>query len=267
MAKCPVMSAESPVARRLAAALLIAGLGLSTGAQAAPEEIQVYLDDLVGPGNFGVDVHNNYVFSGSAVPDYPGGEAPLHLYRLTPEFYYGLSDTLELGLYTLTTTQVGRNPSFDGPKVRLKFIAPHDAERGAFWGANLEIGDTSLRVSPRPWGTELKGIYGYRWSRWLAAVNLNLDWTGGAPFAGPVSMDVDSKIAYTVDAGYQLGFESYDELGEASHLGHLDQDTETLYAVLDTDLGKDMDLEAGVGRGLTAASDRWVLKFILGFHF
>jgi hypothetical protein len=78
---------------------------------------------------------------------------------------------------------------------------------------------------------------------------------------------VDSKIAYQTDAGYQLGFESYDELGEASHPGHLDRNSETLYAVLDTGLGKGMDLDAGIGRGLTTASDRWVLKFILGFHF
>jgi len=236
-------------------------------ALAAPEEIQVYLDDLVGTGNFGTDVHNNYVVSGSEVPDYPGAEAPDHLYRLTPEFYYGLSDTLELGLYVLTTRQPGRDPTFDGPKLRIKFIAPHDEQQGAFWGANLEIGDTSLRVSPEPWGTELKGIYGYRWPRWLFAVNTNLDWTSTRAFGGPVSLDVDTKLAYTTDAGYQLGFESYDELGEASDLGHLDRNSETLYAVLDTDLGKGMDLDAGIGRGLNPTSDRWILKFILGFHF
>jgi len=37
-------------------------------AAAAPEEIQVYLDDLVGTGNFGTDVHNNYVVSGIETP-------------------------------------------------------------------------------------------------------------------------------------------------------------------------------------------------------
>src|SRR5690242_4326440 len=117
--------------------LLSLTLALSPAvASAAPEEIQVYLDDLVGTGNFGTDVHNNYVVSGDRTPPYPGGEAPEHVYRLTPEFYYGLSDTLELGLYVLTTRQPGRDPTFDGPKLRVKFIAPHDGERGAFWGAN-----------------------------------------------------------------------------------------------------------------------------------
>lgn len=250
---------------KLIAALLLAVT--SNAAWAAPEEIQVYIDDLVGTGKFGTDVHNNYVVSGSSTPDYPGAEAPLHVYRLTPEFYYGLSDALELGLYTLTTTQPGRSPTFDGPKLRVKFIAPHDESQGAFWGANLEIGDTSLRVSPQPWGTELKGIYGYRWSRWLFAVNTNFDWTSTRVFGGPASLDVDTKLAYTMDAGYQLGFESYNELGPLSHLGHLNRNSETLYAVLDTDLGKGMDLNAGIGRGLTTVSDRWIVKFILGFHF
>ena len=239
----------------------------SNAAWAAPEEIQVYIDDLVGTGNFGTDVHNNYVVSGSSTPDYPGAEAPEHVYRLTPEFYYGLSDTLELGLYTLTTTQPGRSPMFDGPKLRVKFIAPHDESQGAFWGANLEIGDASLRVSPQPWGTELKGIYGYRWSRWLFAVNTNLDWTSTRVFGGQASLDVDTKLAYTMDEGYQLGFESYNELGPLSDLGHLNRNSETLYAVLDTDLRKGMDLNAGIGRGLTTVSDRWIIKFILGFHF
>lgn len=240
---------------------------LPVTAAAAPEEIQVYLDDLTPVGQFGTDVHNNWVFSGSDTPDYPGALPANHLYRLTPEFYYGLSDVFELGLYALTTTAPGGNPQFDGPKLRLKFVAPHDELQGPFWGANLEIGDTALRVSPQPWGTELKGIYGWRNSRWLYAANLNFDWTSTRAFGGAVSLDVDQKLAYTTDAGYQLGFESYNELGPASDLGHFSRLSETLYLALDTDLGKAFDLNAGIGRGLTPASDRWVVKFIIGIHY
>ena len=240
---------------------------LSGTALAAPEEIQVYIDDMTAPGNFGTDVHNNYVVSGNSTPDYPGGEAPDHVYRLTPEFYYGATDTLELGLYLLTTTQPDRDPMFDGPKVRVKFIAPHDEDEGVFWGANLEIGKTSLRVSEQPWGTELKGIWGYRAEPWLFAVNTNLDWESGRVFGGETTLDVDTKLAYRTEAGYQVGFESYDELGPVSSPGQLNRRSETLYGVVDTNLGKSLDLDAGIGRGLTPASDRWIIKFILGIHY
>jgi hypothetical protein len=67
---------------RLLSLLLVApALGfLAAGhhAAAAPEEIQVYEDDMDKPGQFGLDVHNNYVWghasplqwTGEAQPDY-----------------------------------------------------------------------------------------------------------------------------------------------------------------------------------------------------
>ena len=233
---------------------------------AAPEEIQVYMDDMSEPGQFGTDVHNNFVISGSGTPDYTGAQPPAHVYRLTPEFYYGISDTLELGLYVLTTTSPGNAPNYDGAKVRLKYIAKHDETKGAFWGANLEIGKTTLRVSQAPWNAELKGIYGYRGDRWTFAVNSNFDWSLSGSVNSPVSLDIDTKLAYKTDQGYQVGIESYNELGPLSNLGHLNQQSQTLFAVVDTQVGK-FDVNAGIGRGLTPTSDRWLLKFIVGVHY
>ena len=242
------------------ACLLLASPALS---RAAPEEIQVYLDDLTALGRFGLDVHNNYVFSGSSMPAYEGAQPPAHVYRLTPEFYYGLSETTELGLYVLSTMPAQEDPHFDGAKLRFKFIAPHDTDNGSFWGANVELGDTSRRVSEGPWNAELKGIYGYRSGRWLLAVNPNLDRRIGSQ---PWTLEVDFKAAYSVSPRLQIGLESYNELGPLSDLGHLGQQSQTLYAVVDTELGG-FDLNLGLGRGLTDASDRWIVKLILGHHF
>jgi hypothetical protein len=263
-----------PLERRLPARLAsspsmfvtVIGIGLfSASVAGAPEEIQVYMDDMSKPGRFGMDVHNNFVMSGSDSPEYPGAQPPNHVYRLTPEFYYGIGDVLELGLYVLTTKASGDSVNYDGAKIRMKYVYPHDETVGSFWGANLEIGKTSLRVSQAAWNAELKGIYGYRSGRWTFAVNPNLDWSLSAP-SSPLSLDIDTKIAYKTNAGYQLGIESYNELGPVSNLGHLNQQSETLYAVVDTQLGK-LDLNAGFGYGLTSVSDSWVFKFIIGIHF
>ena len=64
-------------------------------------------------------------------------------------------------------------------------------------------------------------------------------------------------------ADYALGIESYNELGTLNNLGHLSHQSEVLYGVVDTEI-KYFDLNFGVGRGLTPASDRWVLKLIVG---
>ncbi len=246
-------------------ALFVLGMGAGS-CFSAPEEIQVYMDDLTKPGRFGTDLHNSYVFSGSGTPDYPGAQPPNHVYRLTPEFYYGVNDQLELGLYLLTTWPVGNGPNYDGEKLRVKWIAPHDETQGSFWGANLEIGRTSLRVSQNPWNAELKGIYGFRTGRWTFAVNPNFDWSLSGPANNPVSLDIDTKVAYETNAGYSVGFESYNEMGPLKHLGHLNELNQTLFAVVDTEIGG-YDLNLGLGRGLTPASDRWLLKFIIGIKY
>ena len=248
-----------------AVAVLAALLSVSPRSHAAAEEIQVYLDDLSAPGQFGLDVHNNDVFSGDKSPSYPGEQPPFHVYRLTPEFYYGLSDTLELGAYLLSTRDPAGAVHFDGEKLRLKFIAPHDEKAGLFWGANLEVGRSDLRVAERPWNAELKGILGYRTGPWLLAVNPNLDWSLSA-HGGPATTEVDLKIAYELRPGTQIGVETYDELGPVTAPSSLHANSHVPYLAYDGDFGR-FDVNVGIGHGLTGASDQWVFKFIIGTHF
>ena len=252
--------------RAFASLAVIAACGCSAPCLAAPEEIQVYLDDLTQPGRFGTDIHNNYVASGSSAPEYEGALAPNHVYRLTPEFYYGLSDTVELGLYVLGALRPGDGASLDGAKLRVKYIAPHYRERGSFWGANLELGKTDLAFAERPWNAELKGIYGLRSGRWTFGANADLDWSMSSG-GGPVALGLDSKLAYLTRAGYQAGFELYNEFGPLSSPGNLGQRSQMLYGVIDTTTAGGLDLNVGLGRGLTSASDRWVIKFIVGLHY
>lgn len=236
-----------------------------TACRAAPEEIQVYLDDLRPPGRLGVDVHNNFVYSGRPEPEYAGEQPPGKVYRLTPEFAYGLTPTLELGLYLLTTREPGGGWHGDGVKARVKAIAPHDPQGGVFWGANLEVGRSSLRVSETKWNAELKGIFGWRGSACTIAVNPNFDWSLSAG-GGPVTADVDFKINCTVGSESQIGVESYSELGALRHISNSGENRRTVFAVYDRDFGA-FDVDFGIGRGLTAAADRWLVKFIVGTDF
>jgi hypothetical protein len=250
--------------RPVLAVLALAGASIT--AFAASEEIQVYLDDLSAPGQFGIDVHNNLALVGVKRPEYAGQQRAHRTYRLTPELYYGLTRDLELGLYLLGSRSANGTSTVDGSKLRLKYIAPHDESAGFFWGANLEVGRTARRVSELPWNAQLKGILGWRGAGWTLGANPNLDWSlskGG----GPATASLDLKAARTVADGTQLGLELYNDLGPARRLDALSRNSKSLYVVLDQDLGRDIDLNLGLGRGLTSEGDRWVLKFIVGTHF
>jgi hypothetical protein len=250
-----------------AAALFLLVLVLHTGrAHAASEEIQVYLDDLTKPGRFGADIHNNVTLSGSRTPDYPGALPAHHLLRVTPELYYGVSKTFELGLYLLNTYSPGNGANYEGQKVRFKYIAPHNEGEGSFWGLNLEIGRTAKRVAEVPWNTELKGIYGFRTGPWTVGINANFEWSLAGSPATPVALEMSTKVAYDVRQGLAVGFESYNDIGPVRDPGRLGSQSQMLYGVVDAEVGK-VDLNIGLGRGLTSVSDRWVLKVIVGLQY
>lgn len=249
---------------RTAAFLMLAGSAATAGA--APEEIQVYMDEMNKPGEFGLDVHNNYVVSGSRDADHIRGLVPRHTFRVTPEFSYGLNKYFELGAYILSARDAGGQTKIDGEKIRVKFIAPKAEENPFFYGANLEIGRVDHRLDENPWNGELKGIFGYKGSRWTAAMNANVDFKISGPAASPTSLEIDTKLAYKTNGGYQLGLESYNALGPFRQLGALGQQSQTLYAVVDTSI-HGWDINFGIGRGYAAASDRWVLKAIIGVPF
>jgi hypothetical protein len=242
---------------------LIAGL-LSANAYGASEEIQVYLDDKEAAGQVSVDWHNNYVFSGRSTPQYRGELAPARVYRLTPELNIGLTDTLELGFYLLSSLDRQGNLAGDGGKVRLKYIAPH-AEEGVFWGLNLEVGEQAKRVSPNPWNAQLKGILGLHQGRWTLGTNLNVD-TPLDTHSGSPTVDIDLKINYRVAEKTGFGLESYNELGALRHFDSLNKNSKTLFAVVDTEVAG-LDLNAGLGKGLTPDSDKWLVKLIFGTKF
>ena len=242
----------------VAAALLAA----APPALAAPEEIQVYLDDLNAPGRFGLDVHANLVTTGQALSDYAGEQQSRHRLRITPEFAFGLTQDLEAGLYLpLATIDGAGRIGVDGAKVRLKFIAPKPAGQTWFWGANVEVGVVDRGLDANPWNTEVKGILGRRWGRWTVAVNTNFDVKLSGPEAAPPSLEIATRMTYAVSPIWTVGVESFNGAGELRRLGGLAE--HSTFVVVDRSFGR-WDLEVGAGAGYGANRAGLILKAIIG---
>ena len=242
----------------------LAVLATSGPVRAAPEEIQVYLDDLNAPGRLGLDVHVNGVATGDGALDYGGEQASLHRLRVTPEFALGLTPNFEAGLYLpLATVDGAGRVGADGAKVRLKYIAPRPAGQDWFWGANLEVGRVDHALDVNPWNAEIKGIVGRRWGPWTLALNGNLDVKLAGQAPAPPSLEIASRLTYTIGPRLTVGVESYNGAGELRRLGAFGSAEQSSYVVVDTRLGR-WDLELGAGGGYGANRDGLVLKAIIG---
>ena len=239
---------------------------INHGAIAAPDEIQVYTEEMDDPGQFGLELHVNYALKGAKTPSFEGEIQSHHRLQATPEFSYGLSKTLEAGLYLPAAMSSDGNLYGNGIRFRLKYIAPREDGARLFWGLNAELGRSARRVSESPLGLELRPIIGYRDQRWLIAFNPILDTDLSSGVSNEPKFEPALKIARKTAEGVHAGLEYYGEYGPVHHLLPAGERAHYLYAAADLE-AKGYDINFGLGRGMKGAGDQWVAKAIVAFPF
>jgi hypothetical protein len=240
-------------------------LGAVSSVWAADDEIQVYTDDINKPGEFGLELHLNYVTVGSRERAWPQQVPPKQLFRATPEFSYGYTEKVEFGLYLPTTKGPGESVHMEGAKVRIKYL---DAPEGSafYWGVNGELGRLALRTEEQHWNWEIRPIIGYRQSGWNFTVNPRLS---GALSGGVTRVPDFSpcfRIMKDVAEDWAVGVEHYSEMGSIKHFVPAPERSQNTFLVVDGRLGE-TEFNFGVGKGWTGPSDRVVFKAIIAFKF
>ena len=248
--------------------LLLLLLGLSSRARAVdPFEIQVYEGDINDVGQFGLELHSNYTAAGRTSADFPGEAVPQGLLRLTLEPSLALTSWWELGAYLQTATAVGDPVAhWAGFKLRSKFIARPARTTPFVLGLNFEIGRGVAVLGTADWDIEVRPIIAWFRGRWALAFNPIVGWAvTGARHAAP---DLEPAVKARVDVGSRvaIGVEYYGALGVLSSPAALRDQEHYLYAVADA-RGLPFELNVGLGRGLTAASEDWIIKAIFGRGF
>jgi len=229
-------------------------------ASAAPEEIQVYLEEFAEPGQVGLDLHTIYVAS----IQNNANQLPLHQLRLTPELSYGLNDHFETAAYFLTNWVAHGNPQTDGFKVRMRWrpIVPTAA---ATWYAavNVELGQLAKRFNRDGSNGELKGILTWKSPSWIAGLNLNLDRPLRLHTAAPTTAEIDAKLAYKLNDHWQLGIEKYSFLGPLHSRVAGMNPSHSRFLTADFSIAK-WDLNVGVGQARGDVPDKLIVKAIIG---
>lgn len=241
-----------------AALLLLAG-----GPAGAVDEIQVYTGEIAAPREWTLQQHLNYGLKARAGPDFPGALPTRGTLNGTPELAYGVSRFQEIGLYL---PFAARDDRFypGGFKLRNLFVTPHAEARPVYLGLNTELSWQPERFSRSFWNLEFRPILGAHLGRWDLTTNPIIDLGIGGH--APVVFLPANRAAYAVRDELAFGVETYSDFGRIGHFGSTRTQAHQVFAVTDFRLGP-VDINLGVGRGLTAASDRWAAKGIIGFSF
>ena len=236
---------------------------IATSAHAQADEIQVYDGGLAEPGTFNLTVHNNFIANGAKTPAFAGGLIPDRSFNGVFEWAYGVTNWFEAGLYLpLYSISKDRGASINGGKIRLLFAVPNADERRFVYGGNFEFSYNSKHWDERHFTAEIRPIVGVHLHSVDLIFNPILDhsWAGGFK---SLEFAPATRIAYNVSPTWAVAIEEYADVGPLRGAFPGSEQSHELYGVFDHASTRFMDVEAGIGFGLTHGSNKLTLKLIL----
>jgi hypothetical protein len=247
--------------RRICIAIALAWLAPASSVWAQTDEIQVYDAGIAPLGAFNLTVHNNFTPSGSKTPSFPGAVVPDKSLNGAAEWAYGATPWFEAGLYLpLYTVSRSGGVLYNGMKLRTLFVTPDAANRRFFYGVNLEFSFNTAHWDERTYTSEIRPIIGAHLGRFDLIFNPIVDnsWNGFSK----LEFVPATRLAVTLSGTYKIALEEYDDFGRITHFLPASRQSHQVFAVIDVNTPW-VGIEAGIGAGLTGASDHRVFKLIL----
>jgi hypothetical protein len=250
------------------AAVLAAGAGGSPPAVAQDNyEIQVYGSETVPAGSTMVELHSNYTFRGGNEVE-QGVRPTTHALHETLEITRGFTPGFEAALYTFTSARASAGWDWVGNHLRLRGRAPAAWDWPVGVSLSTEFGYQRRAFSADTLTIEIRPILDKQLGRWYLSFNPTLDRSLRGPGTSQgLTFSPNLKVGYGLTRKITAGCEYYGSLGPLSGFDPLAQQQQQIVPTLDLDLGPDWEFNLGLALGLTYATDRMLVKMIVGHRF
>jgi hypothetical protein len=229
---------------------------------AQTDEIQVYDAAITDPGKFNLMMHSNFTPKGQKTPAFPDALISNHAFVGVAEWAYGVTPWFEQGLYMpLYSFSSNRGGSINGFKLRELFVRPHADDHTFFYGVNFEFSVNAKYWDTRRITSEVRPIVGLHLHPVDIVVNpiVDTDYRGGLKNLEFVPA---ARIAYNLNSSWAVAAEEYADVGPLRQFLPGRDQSHQVWGVFDHS-GKKFNIEAGFGVGVTAASDKLTLKFMI----
>ena len=230
-------------------------------------EIQVYGSETVDSGHTMVELHSNYTFNGSTT--IVDGQLPTnHVFHETIEITHGWTPWFETGFYIFNSLGNDGRTAYVGSHIRPRVAAPVAWKWPVGVSISFEFGFQKKEFSPNTATLEIRPIVDKKLGGWYFALNPTLDQS----FAGPdehrgLIFSPNIKWSYDVTKAVALGMEYYGSTGPFFHYDPIQQQEHQLFAAFDLNSDPKWEFNAGLGIGLTNATDKGIFKIIIGRRF
>jgi hypothetical protein len=231
-----------------------------TNAFAQGDEIQVYDGGLAAPGVFNLTWHNNFTPDGNKAPEFPGAITSNKSFNGVTEWAYGVNNWFEAGLYLpLYSRDEKLGWKIDGFKLRTLFAVPNAADRTFVYGVNIEYSYNARYWDEKRFTSEVRPIIGWH----LNQVDLIFNPIVDTRYDGFKNLEFvpSTRVAYNASPRWAAAIEEYADYGQVRHLESPKNQAHQIFGVID--YSGAFEIEAGIGFGLTDASDGMQFKLIV----
>src|SRR5713101_8415906 len=229
-------------------------------------EIQIYPTETTPPGILSLELHSNSVTSATGAE----AHAQLDPYQIheTLEGTYGLTPHIEIGQYFATAKLSNGDYEYAGSRSKCHFGVAESDSWPLQIGGNIELDYMRRAAEDNPFSLELRPIVEKRIGGLLLIANLAFQ----KPFRGPgthkgMTFTPAGEISYDLLPWVSPALEYYGDMGAVQHLPAADLQQHFLVPALNLHLMPKLELNLGVGFGLTRASNGVFLKSIVGWSF
>ena len=249
--------------------LICAALLFAAAAQAQDLfEIQVYDYDTVPAGKWELETHLNNIARGKKDSD--GSVQPDNgQFHLSFELTHGFTEDFELAVYLLQAYRPHAGVEYAGARFRPRWKAPERWKLPVDFSLSLEAGFPQPQYEAARETLEIRPILAKTLGEWRMAVNPVFSRVLNGPGANEgYEFEPGAKVSYVREKNpWSPGLEYYGGTGPLRENVPVRGQSHFLFPCLDYIGWKGLELNAGVGFGLTPASEKLIFKTIVGYQF
>ncbi len=250
------------------AALIVCGTIFPAAARAIDfYEIQIYAVDTTPQGHLEAELHSNTVTTATG----QWAHQAINPYQIheTLEITYGLFKHIEIGQYLATARLSNGNYEYAGSRTKCHFGLTDPEKWPIALGGNIELDYMRFAAEENPLSLELRPILESRIRRFDIIANLAFE----KPFSGRgthqgVQFTPSGEIEYDhLFRWLSPAVEYYGDMGALQYLPGVQKQQHFIVPAANLELNPRLEVNLGVGFGLTRASNGVFLKSILGWTF
>ena len=229
-------------------------------------EIQIYDTGTTPPGHLTLELHSNTTTT--ATGDLAKSQMDVHQIHETLEATYGVIRWLEVGQYFCTAKLSNGDYEYSGSRTKVHFGIPQTFEWPVQFGGNIEFDYMRHAAEENPTTLELRPIVGTSFKGFLLVGNFAFE----DPLSGPgahrgFQFTPSGELVYKLNRWLSPAVEYYGDMGSIQPLAKVQEQQHFIVPALNFDFIPQLELNLGVGIGVTRASTGIFLKSIVGWTF